>query len=88
MIRLTEDVGSDVPSPTASIASPDGEIKRAAKEMLKTKAVLVARTIDDTRVRVMRILEVHLDTTAMETMRRLANNVVENEEVPFILGLV
>ncbi|KAF4149157.1 hypothetical protein GN958_ATG01698 [Phytophthora infestans] len=35
----------------------------------------------------MHILEVHIDATAMETMRRLANNVVENEEDLFVLGL-
>ncbi|KAF4132490.1 hypothetical protein GN958_ATG18353 [Phytophthora infestans] len=88
MIRLAEDVGPDVPSPTTSIATPNGEIKKAAKWMLKAKAVLEARTNDETKVQVMHILEVHVDTTAMETIRRLANNVVENEEDPFVLGLV
>ncbi|KAF4136558.1 hypothetical protein GN958_ATG14233 [Phytophthora infestans] len=81
MIRLAEDVGSDVPSPATSIATPNGEIKKAAKWMLKTKAVLLARTNDETRVLLMHILEVHIDATAMETMRRLATNVVETKKI-------
>ncbi|KAG3196363.1 hypothetical protein PC128_g7710 [Phytophthora cactorum] len=89
MIRLAEDVGSDVPSPTASIAAPNVEIKQAAKWMLETKAVIVACTPEETKVWVMHILEEHLDAAAMETMRRLASDVVvENETDPMMFGLV
>ncbi|KAF1792315.1 Zinc finger, SWIM-type [Phytophthora cactorum] len=76
MITLTEDVGCDVPAPTASIASPDADIKTAAKWMLTTKAVAGIRTNVDTQVRVLHILEIHVDATAMEATRCLASSVI------------
>ncbi|EGZ11951.1 hypothetical protein PHYSODRAFT_518228, partial [Phytophthora sojae] len=44
--------------------------------ILKAKAVAVARTSVDSNVRVLHILEVHIDAVATETMRQLSCSVI------------
>jgi hypothetical protein len=79
MVTLVEDVGCDVPNPSSSIAPPNVEIKKTSKWMLQTRVIIVATTSVEAEVRVLHILEVHIDVDVLETMRRLASSDISTD---------